>query len=113
MKKKVTKSTAAFTVDFTNIDSYDEAVYEIARAKFANNIPLSYDDMKAILCKYQDLMFSNGNNCVIKDENGKIHFFKAIPHKCENTCKNCNNCTKCDTKKPWYKRFWNWITRKK
>lgn len=101
MKKKITKkvNNAVYTIDATWCTTCEDLAYEIARAKFAAGIALDERDIYAILYKYQQAMFPGKKNCVIKDEDDKLHFLTAVPHKCEE-------------KKPWYKRFWNWITRK-
>lgn len=106
MTKKTKKPAfkPVFTVDLT--DCYDaEEMYEaFLTAKFEAKVPLtSYEVGK--FCEYKivqaldsfvDDLFDGHNAVVI--EGDEIKTFDAV---------------KVTIKQPWYKRFWNWLTRKK
>lgn len=106
MTKKTKKPAfkPVFTVDLT--DCYDaEEVYEaILNAKFETKVPLTNYEISKFceykICQALDMLIDDlfdGHNAIVM-EGDKIKAFDAI---------------KVTVKLPWYKRFWNWLTRKK
>ena len=88
-KKNTKKSTKpAFIVNMDNITSLEDVAVEFALAKQDAGLPISDSDLSAI-----------------------IHFVvdHCAPKFIFIDCDKCS--TKCQ-KKPWYKRFWNWLLRK-
>lgn len=105
--KKVIKSTKStnnptLTVDFTNPSNIGNPRFAFIEAKMEQNVSFTENDLDAILYYMTSYvineMFENCNSVVSKD--GLI--FKCTAFE-----------LKPEVKKPWYKRFWNWITRTK
>lgn len=106
MTKKTKKPAfkPVFTVDLTECYDAEEMYEAFLTAKFEAKVPLtSYEVGK--FCEYKiiqaldlfvDDLFDGHNAIVIEDD--EIKAFDAI---------------KVTIKQPWYKRFWNWIMRKK
>lgn len=86
MKKSLKKAQDyTYTVDLSEINKIEDIDAAFAIAKFNANLPLSKDDLKAIVDYVDDT--ATTNICI------------------------CNIC-ECKIKLPWYKRFWRWITGK-
>ena len=84
--KKLNKVKPAYTVDLTDTYTAEEAKVKFALAKHNARIPLTDDELKTIIAYTGDL----------------------VPSVCL-----CNvEVYEVKEKKPWYKRFWNWLTRK-
>ena len=87
MNRKNTKIKPSYIVDIDNITCLEDIPSAYAIAKQEAGMPLTDDELIAI-CKR------------VYDELGpKI------------TIVDVTECT-CCKKKPWYKRFWNWLTCK-
>lgn len=88
-KMKKNKIKPAYIVDITSCETAHDVLYKFAEAKQKAGLALTDTELDAIV-----------------DENSTVIFVESIPVTVE--------CYKCNKKKlPWYKRFWNWITRKK
>lgn len=86
MNKKANKP--AYTVDLTDANTITDAIVAFALAKHNANIPLTDDELKSIVQYAVDMV---PTQCLCN-----VEVYEVTPKK-----------------KPWYKRFWNWITRKK
>ena len=104
------KNKAAYTVDITNIDSVDNTKLSFIKARALSGQKITEDEFNEIFLsgvasilnvidKAVDDICKNSQTVVFTDKNdiGKII-----------------DCVECivNPKKPWYKRFWAWITRK-
>lgn len=81
--KKTTKPV--YKVDITNVDTLSEMKAAFALAKHNAKLPLSNDELISIIT-------------YVIDEIPKTYIC-SVSYEV--------------TRKPWYKRFWNWITCKK
>lgn len=106
MTKKTKKPAfkPAFVADFTWCETAEDAYEELLTAKYEAKVPLTNYEVGKF-CEYKivqaldqfvDDLF-DGHNAVVIDD-GKAKAFDAF---------------KVTVKQPWYKRLWNWITRKK
>ena len=100
--KKAVKSTKpAFVVDATWCETIEDLLVAFAEAKYDAGIDLNKKEVDALVDKvlddYTDELFQC-HNCVVLDGDNvlRLDAIKIEP----------------DEKTPWYKRFWNWITRK-
>ena len=106
MTKKTKKPAfkPAFVADLTWCETAEDVYEEILTAKYEAKVPLTNYEVGKF-CEYKiaqaldqfvDDLFC-GHNAVVID-NCEVKAFDAV---------------KVTIKQPWYKRFWNWITRKK
>lgn len=106
MTKKTKKPAfkPAFVADFTWCETAEDAYEELLTAKYEAKVPLTNYEIGKF-CEYKivqaldqfvDDLF-DGHNAVVIDD-GEAKAFDAF---------------KVTIKQPWYKRLWNWITRKK
>ena len=106
MTKKTNKPAfkPVFTVDLTWCNDAEEMYEAILTAKYEAKVPLTNYEVGKF-CEYKitqaledfvDNLFDGHNAIVLEDD--EIKCFDAI---------------KVTVKKPWYKRFWNWLTRQK
>lgn len=106
MTKKTKKPAfkPAFVADFTWCETAEDAYEELLTAKYEAKVPLTNYEVGKF-CEYKivqaldqfvDDLF-DGHNAVVIDD-GEAKAFDAF---------------KVTVKQPWYKRLWNWITRKK
>lgn len=106
MTKKTKKPAfkPVFTVDLTECYDAEEMYEALLTAKFEAKVPLTNYEVGKF-CEYKivqaldqfvDDLF-DGHNAVVIDD-GEAKAFDAF---------------KVTIKQPWYKRLWNWITRKK
>lgn len=106
MTKKTKKPAfkPAFVADFTWCETAEDAYEELLTAKYEAKVPLTNYEVGKF-CEYKivqaldqfvDDLFGGYNAVVIDD--GEAKAFDAF---------------KVTVKQPWYKRLWNWITRKK
>lgn len=84
--KKTIKPT--YIVDITNVSTIEEAKTVIALAKHNAGLALTNDELKSIVLYTVNLVPTER----VCDVNVEVYEV---------------------AKKPWYKRFWNWVTRKK
>ena len=85
-KTKKTNKKPAYVVDITNVNNVDDMRVAFALAKHNANMPLSDDELISIITYTVD------HTPEVRIYN--VEYYEVI-------------------KKSWYKRFWNWITRKK
>lgn len=83
-KKKKSQPKYDYVLDFSKIESYQDLVKRLIRARVAAGKTIDSSDLRA----YEK---------VIEPD---IHVYFV-------------DCGWQETKKPWYKRFWNWLTHKK
>mgnify|MGYP002522275610 CR=1 FL=1 len=86
MKKKIVKPE--FIVDVMDVEDPFEVEVKFAEAKQKAGKPLTDRELDAI----------------VTDRVEQNSYIMVVHETCD--CKKCK-------KLPWYKRFWNWITRKK
>lgn len=107
MTKKTKKpAKPVFVIDLTQCEDAEEMYEALLNAKFEAKLPLTnYEIDKLIeyrltegVCDVLDNLFGGHNALVLEGDD--INAFDAV--KVEIT-----------EKQPWYKRLWNWITRKK
>jgi len=106
VKKTKKPAKPVFVIDLTQCDSAEEMYEALLNAKLEAKLPLSkYEISKLIEYKlvegFANLieeMFDGHNALVIEGDD--IRAFDAIKVTVEE-------------KKPWYKRFWNWLTGRK
>jgi len=93
-----------FTVDLTNCETEEDALLEMIYSKHEAGLDLTSrevdvivnDTIESVTDSVIDALFDGHNAVVI--ENGEPVPFTAVKIEVK--------------KKPWYKRFWNWITGK-
>jgi hypothetical protein len=95
---KKTKTKPLFVVDITNVETCEDMRLAFLRAKATSGAGISNDDFEYIL---------GYDYKVLSDE--VLNTLDTIIDVCNDilTSKVCRV-----NKTPWYKRFWNWITRK-
>lgn len=114
MTKKTTKKVfkPLFTVDITNCETADSIQFEILKEKVRSNVPLTSQEVsKLVLFEVEDAMidfienyFNESDNYDYVCDNDGIDY--TVQNNTDIEFDNSENL-------PWYKRFWNWITRKK
>lgn len=90
MTKKIKETEYSYIVNLDDIETLEDVNVVWALAKQSYNQPLTDDELLSIIEHVAEHAAPKFTICV-----------------CENKC----DC-KCE-KKPWYKRLWNWICRKK
>lgn len=105
------KNKSKYVVDLTEIwdkdASTDDVKVAYIRAKATSGIPVSNDDVdflivagiKVTLNAYKEFVEDQEKN-VIRIKDNKLY------NQLEKAFNNAMN-----PKKPWYKRFWGWITK--
>ena len=102
--KKVVKKTKksikpAYVVDITGCETAADMKLAFIFAKAENKVPVSTEEIKFV----QQLAVEN-----------TLDFGNLANQAVDAFCDVCDIIEKAlEPKKPWYKRFWNWITRKK
>ena len=84
--KKTSKKTAKkadILMNYTNCETSTDVLNAYIDAKVKANKPITQDELE-----------------IVENRNPKVE----IVAFCE--------CVPVSAKKPWYKRFWNWLTRK-
>lgn len=91
--KKVTKAEEPkFILNYTNCETPNDLRYELIIAKIRGEQLITEDDLHFVERLAADAAFAvAGSTCVVN------------VYGSENEVK---------PKKPWYKRFWNWLIRK-
>ena len=105
-KKTNKKFNPAFVVDLTDIEGPEDVTIEFIAAKVRADIPITNKEFMytlsygaATALEAMENFYFDHTTC-IEDDKLAEKLLKEIK--------------KSITKKtPWYKRFWNWITRKK
>lgn len=98
-KKDIKKPTKpAFVVDATWCEDADDLHTAFIFAK-CGNTPISEDDLMFIVDR------------TIHRTMDEYKFMENIANMIADVFTTA--CNWCEKKSPWYKRFWNWLTRKK
>lgn len=105
--KKVTKTTKstkkpALVVDFTNEFNIKYPRFAFIEAKLKQGVPFTQNDFDCICDLMRDYVLRE----MFREYNSVINVNGILVH-----CDAFEIDVK--TKQPWYKRIWNWITRKK
>lgn len=103
VKKTVKVARPKYTIDMTNAANMNDVTANFISQKISNGMKLTDLDISTIVSIVTD--------AILKD---------LMPEDCSAIVKDGGVYRKCTTervevkaKKPWYKRVWNWITRKK
>ena len=109
--KKETKTTKKikYIVDLTGAETPEDVKYEFIKTKALNGVKITEDEFKFIVRYGADLAFEVIDACVdtyVKSSNyTKIEDDKLAQEMLELINKTLH------PKKPWYKRFWGWVTK--
>lgn len=103
VKKTVKVARPKYTIDMTNAANMNDVTANFISQKILNGMKLTDLDISTIVSIVTD--------AILKD---------LMPEDCSAIVKDGGVYRKCTAervevkaKKPWYKRVWNWITRKK
>lgn len=103
VKKTVKVARPKYTIDMTNAANMNDVTANFISQKISNGMKLTDLDISTIVSIVTD--------AILKD---------LMPEDCSAIVKDGGVYRKCTAervevkaKKPWYKRVWNWITRKK
>ena len=112
--KKVAKKTAKktvikpkFIVDLTKAETCEDIKFEFIKAKATQGVAITEEDIlflvnlgAEITLKYIDMCIEEINKKTVKIEDDKLF------NELEKLLKKATQ-----PKKPWYKRFWGWLTK--
>ena len=103
VKKTVKIARPKYTIDVTNIANVDDVTASFIGQKILNGMKLTDSDISTIVSIATDIVLEDlmPEDCSAIVNDGGI-YRKCTAIRVENK-----------VKKPWYKRAWNWITRKK
>lgn len=103
VKKTVKVARPKYIIDMTNAANMNDVTANFISQKISNGMKLTDLDISTIVSIVTD--------AILKD---------LMPEDCSAIVKDGGVYRKCTAervevkaKKPWYKRVWNWITRKK
>lgn len=104
--KKVT-SKPKFIVDLTKVETCEDIKFEFIKAKATQGVAITEDDIlflvnlgAEIALEYIDKCIDEINKQTIKIQDDKL--FDELTNLLRKATQ---------PKKPWYKRFWSWITK--
>ena len=101
----------SYVVDLTSVDSCEDIQLEFIKAKALAGVKITEDEFKFIVKYGAELAFDAidaGIDAIVQSSNyHKIEDDALV----QDMLKLIEKHTK--PKKPWYKRLWAWITRKK
>lgn len=104
--KKVTKTKStkkpALVVDFTNEFNINHPRFAFIEAKLEQKVPFTLNDFDYVCNLMRDYVLTG----LFKEHNAVINVKGTLIH-CDA------HDADIEVKKPWYKRLWNWVTRKK
>lgn len=102
VKKKVKVARPKYTIDMTNAANMCDITGNFVGQKISNGMKLTYDDICTITSIVTDLILEDTmpEDCTAIVKDGGVY-------------RKCTAVREVDIKKPWYKRAWNWITRRK
>lgn len=121
--KKTTKTTKktkpTFVVDLTNAESYKDVKIAFIAAKVNAGIAITKSELAFVIAEAMatgalvvldtmDEFFAKAK-VIEADEKQLKKFMEAV----KDLEKPVEEEEPVEPKKPWYKRFWNWLTRKK
>ena len=100
IKKTVKVKKPKYTIDMRDID---DVTADFISQKIMNGMKLTESDVSTIVSIVTDIVLKNlmPEDCSAIVNDGGV-YRKCTAVRVENK-----------VKKPWYKRAWNWITRKK
>ena len=103
VKKTVKVTRPKYTIDMTKAANMDDVTADFLSQKILNGMKLTYDDICTITSIVTDIILRElmPEDCTAIVNDGGV-YRKCTAVRVEN-----------EVKKPWYKRVWNWITRKK
>ena len=103
IKKTVKVTKPKYAIYMTKTANMDDVTADFLSQKILNGMKLTYDDTCTITSIVTDIILKNlmPEDCTAIVSDGGVY------RKC--TAVRIKN----EVKKPWYKRAWNWITRKK
>ena len=103
VKKTVKVTRPKYAIDMTKAANMDDVTADFLSQKILNGMKLTYDDTCTITSIVTDIILKNlmPKDCTAIVNDGGV-YRKCTAVRVEN-----------EAKKPWYKRAWNWITRKK
>lgn len=103
IKKTVKVTKPKYTISMTEAANIDDITADFISQKIMNGMKLTESDVSTIASIVTDIVLENlmPEDCsAIVNDGGVYRMCTAV--RVENK-----------VKKPWYKRAWNWITRKK
>ena len=103
IKKTVKVTKPKYTISMTEAANIDDITADFISQKIMNGMKLSESDVSTIVSIVTDIVLENlmPEDCSAIVNDGGV-YRKCTAVRIENK-----------VKKPWYKRAWNWITRKK
>lgn len=103
IKKTVKVTKPKYTIDMTKAVNMDDVTADFLSQKIMNGMKLTESDVCTIVSIVTDIVLENlmPEDCSAIVNDGGV-YRKCTAVRVENK-----------VKKPWYKRAWNWITRKK
>lgn len=104
--KKVT-SKPKFIVDLTKVETCEDIKFEFIKAKATQGVAITEDDILFLVNLGAEIALEYIDKCI--DEINK----QTIKIQDDKLFDELTNLLKKATqpKKPWYKRFWSWITK--
>lgn len=103
IKKTVKVTKPKYTISMTEAANIDDITADFISQKIMNGMKLTESDVSTIVSIVTDIVLENlmPEDCSAIVNDGGV-YRKCTVIRIENK-----------VKKPWYKRAWNWITRKK
>lgn len=103
IKKTVKVKKPKYTISMTEAANIDDITADFISQKIMNGMKLTESDVSTIVSIVTDIVLENlmPEDCSAIVNDGGV-YRKCTAVRIENK-----------VKKPWYKRAWNWITRKK
>lgn len=103
------KDNIKFVVNLTNVETCDDIQLEFIKGKALAGVAITEDEFKFIVQYGAQLAFDTIDACleafIKSDKYTKIEDDKLAQDILKLIEKSVN------PKKPWYKRFWSWVTR--
>ena len=103
IKKTVKVTKPKYTISMTEAANIDDITADFISQKIMNGMKLTESDVSTIVSIVTDIVLEN----LMPEDCSAIVSDGGVYRKC--TAVRIEN----KVKKPWYKRAWNWITRKK
>ena len=103
IKKTVKVTKPKYAIDMTEAANIDDITADFISQKIMNGMKLTESDVSTIVSIVTDIVLKN----IMPEDCSAIVNDGGVYRKC--TAVRVKN----KVKKPWYKRAWNWITRKK
>lgn len=103
IKKTVKVKRPKYVISMTEAANIDDITADFISQKIMNGMKLTESDVSTIVSIVTDIVLEN----LMPEDCSAIVNDGGVYRKC--TAVRIEN----NVKKPWYKRAWNWITRKK